>query len=138
MKRLAAILLAALLLAACGGDDGNGDGGDGGGNGGDGNGAEQENGGNGGVETDGGDEPDTGGDGAGGDDYPQFAIDNFMNSCTAQEGATQSECRCAINQIQQEIPYDEFVEIDTAIREGRDPPPGSQEKITEAIRECRE
>ena len=44
----------------------------------------------------------------------------------------------AIDQIQQEIPYDEFVEIDTALREGRDPPPGSQEKITEAIRECRE
>ena len=137
MKRLWVIWLAALLLAACGGDDGNGGGGNGGGNGGDDNGAEQDGGGNGGDETD--TEEDTGDTGGGGgEEYPQNAINNFLESCTAQEGATQSECQCAIDQIQQEIPYDEFVEIDTALREGRDPPPGSQEKITEAIRECRE
>jgi hypothetical protein len=132
VKRLAAVWLAALLLAACGGDDdGNGNGGNGGGNGGDDNGAERDGNGDSGN-------GDGGGPSAGGDEYPEAAVDNFLDSCTAQPGATDSECECAIEEIQSEIPYEEFVEVDEALREGRDPPPGSQEEINDAVTKCRE
>jgi hypothetical protein len=116
MRRLAAVSLAALAFAAgCGDDDGNGDGG-GNGNGDD-NGAEQN---------------------GGGEDYPQAAIDNFLESCTAQPGASDSECECAIDEIQAEIPFEEFKEVDEALRENRDPPGDSQERINDAVRQCRE
>ena len=124
MRRLAALSLAALAFAAgCGDDDDNGNGGNG--NGGD-NGAEQNGGGNGAEQN------------GSGSDYPQAAIDNFLDSCTAQPGATDSECECAIDEIQAELPYEEFEKVDEALREGRDPPADSREAINDAVQKCRE
>lgn len=66
--------------------------------------------------------------------YPPQVVENFMASCTAQPGASQSECSCAIERIQQTMTLDEFAAEEARITRGERP---SQEIIA-AINECRE
>lgn len=75
----------------------------------------------------------------GGNDYPDEAVDNFMTSCTAQAGATESSCRCVLDNLQETMSYEEFKRVDTALRmSGTDEvPEDSREKLLDAISDCR-
>ena len=78
-----------------------------------------------------------GGDGGGEDGYPNEAVSNFMNSCTAQQGATEAACRCVIDELERTMPFEEFEETDKALREKRRPAASSQQKLTRAVQKCR-
>jgi hypothetical protein len=73
-----------------------------------------------------------GDDGGGVQAYPQEVVDNFMESCTNQPGANESYCRCAINQLQETMSYDEFQAADREISEGGDMP----EELMNAVESC--
>ena len=78
--------------------------------------------------------------GGGGDDegYPDEAVDNFVSSCMKQEGATRAACVCVIERLQETMPYEEFAELDAALREGGEQPdPASERKLQEAVEGCR-
>jgi hypothetical protein len=76
----------------------------------------------------------------GGHDYPSEAESSFMASCTAQAGATESSCRCALDNLEESMSYDEFKRVDTAIRAGgvESVPEDSREKFLDAIADCRD
>ena len=84
---------------------------------------------------------DVGGEGAGGgatstegqNAYPQESIDAFMSSCM-DAGGTESECRCAIDSLQEQVSFEEFERIDEAAREGRPTP----KIVRDVIEECAE
>jgi hypothetical protein len=73
-----------------------------------------------------------GGDGGGG--YPSQVVENFMTSCTAQPGASESECQCAIDRIQETMTLEEFAAEEQRIVRGERP----SDEIIAAINECRE
>ena len=77
------------------------------------------------------------GGGNGEEGYPEEAVSNFMNSCTAQQGATEAACRCVINELERTMPFEEFEETDKALREKRRPAAASQQKLTRAVQKCR-
>ena len=81
----------------------------------------------------------TAGCGGGGDEngYPDAAVDNFVDSCTEQQGATEEACRCVIDRLQATMPYEEFEETDKALREKRQPDAAAQRKLTRAVQKCR-
>ncbi|MDC0835254.1 hypothetical protein AY599_20070 [Leptolyngbya valderiana BDU 20041] len=54
--------------------------------------------------------------------YPQQAIDNFLESCTAGDASRQPVCQCAIDRIQEEFSFEEFIRLDRAVGEGGQPP----------------
>jgi hypothetical protein len=72
----------------------------------------------------------------GGDEggYPPQVVENFMASCTAQPGASESECSCAIERIQETMTLEEFAEEEARITRGERP----SDEIIAAINECRE
>jgi hypothetical protein len=70
-------------------------------------------------------------------EYPQVAIDNFTRSCEAQSGATASRCKCAIDNLQEKLPYADFVRIDGAIRKGGTEAQQGLAEIQGIIAECR-
>jgi hypothetical protein len=70
-------------------------------------------------------------------EYPAPVVQNFMKSCTAQSGATASYCRCTIEELQRQLPYDEFKSADAAIQKGDKAPPKAQRAIDAAIKKCR-
>ena len=75
----------------------------------------------------------------GGNDYPDEAVNNFMMSCTAQAGATESSCRCVLDNLRETMSYEEFKRVDTAIRMGGtdEVPEDSRENLLHAISDCR-
>jgi hypothetical protein len=80
-------------------------------------------------------------EGSGG--YPADAVSNFMASCepsavessqgalTAEEARTM--CRCVIDDLQQTLPLDEFLEYDERAREDPSDPPT---EVTDALEKC--
>jgi hypothetical protein len=80
-----------------------------------------------------------GGGGGGRNDYPDEAVQSLMTSCTAQAGATESSCRCVLDNLQETISYEEFKRVDTAIRIGGtdEIPENSREKFLDAVSDCR-
>ena len=66
--------------------------------------------------------------------YPPQVVENFMASCTAQPGASQSECQCAIDRIQETMTLEEFAAEEARITRGERP----SDEIIAAINECRE
>ncbi|MGC9503931.1 hypothetical protein [Baaleninema sp.] len=54
--------------------------------------------------------------------YPQQAIDNFIQSCTAGDESRQPVCQCAIDRIQEEFSFEEFIRLDRTVGEGGEPP----------------
>jgi hypothetical protein len=84
--------------------------------------------------------------GCGGDDnggssgdkgYPKVAEDNFIKSCSAQQGATQQKCQCAFDKIKAKLSFDEFKAADTALREGKQADPKATQALKDAVSECR-
>jgi hypothetical protein len=65
-------------------------------------------------------------------DYPPEVIENFMDGCTAQPGATESYCRCSIDRIQNDVRFDEFKELEEGLTDQSEFP----DRLVEAIREC--
>jgi hypothetical protein len=77
--------------------------------------------------------------GGGGNVYPDEAVQSFTMSCKAQAGATESTCRCVLDNLQETMSYEEFKRVDTAIRIGGtdEIPEESREKFLDAISDCR-
>jgi hypothetical protein len=67
-----------------------------------------------------------------GEEYPRQVVENFMGACTAQPGATEEACSCAIERIQEEMTLEEFVRFEARLEEGGQPPP----EIQEIVQEC--
>lgn len=67
-----------------------------------------------------------------GEEYPRQVVENFMSACTAQPGATEEACSCAIERIQEEMTLDEFVRFEARLEEGGQPP----SEIQEIVQEC--
>jgi hypothetical protein len=65
-------------------------------------------------------------------EYPQEVVDNFMEGCTSQPGATESYCRCSIDRIQKEVSFDEFRELEEGLTDASEFP----ERLVDAISEC--
>lgn len=51
-------------------------------------------------------------------DYPDSVRANFIGACETQPGATTSLCERCLDVVEDSFSYDEFVELDTAIRAG--------------------
>ncbi len=103
MRRLLPALLAlSLALAACGGDDEGGSASGGGGAGP-------------AATTDAGATPRAGGL----NEYPREVVDNFMRSCTNQDGATETACRCILDRIRARYTIEEFARAERALTRGQ-------------------
>ena len=80
-------------------------------------------------------EPDTGGGGGGGDaleDIPPATKRQFVKQCSSGGSATRAQCQCAINKLDQEYDFIEFIEILGKVqRTGKFPP-----KAQRLIRSC--
>ncbi len=72
--------------------------------------------------------PDDSGDAA----YPQEVIDNFTDSCESA-GSSSTFCDCVIDALQQNVPYDRFVEIDQQLAED---PSNIPTELTDAAEGC--
>src|SRR4051812_11049664 len=72
--------------------------------------------------------------GGGNNGYPKTAETNFLNSCSAQAGATKAKCQCALDKIEQKISFDEFKKADAALREGKSADPNTQKALQEAVK----
>ena len=75
--------------------------------------------------------------GGGDEEYPDEAVENFVESCKAQEGATEEACRCVIDRLKQTMPYEEFEAADRAVREEKPLKPESRRKRERAASQCR-
>jgi hypothetical protein len=51
------------------------------------------------------------GGGDGGSKYPESVVQDFVESCSESGAASESECQCAIDEIQQDYTLEEFTEI---------------------------
>jgi hypothetical protein len=71
-------------------------------------------------------------DDSSGNAYPQEVIDNFTTSCE-NAGSPASFCGCVIDALQQDVPYDRFVEID---QELADDPSNIPAELTDAAAGC--
>ena len=60
----------------------------------------------------------------GGDDGPQYSEevrDNFLTSCAGTSGGNDEACECVLNEIEERMSEDEFLELEQkAIDEGQD------------------
>lgn len=72
-----------------------------------------------------------GGDDGGG--YPDDAKDEYLSQCESASGGQTDYCECTLDKIEQEIPYDEFEEIDADIAGGGSVPDELQAIITECL-----
>ena len=78
---------------------------------------------------------DSGGDSSNG--YPKTVEDNFIKGCSAQPGATEPKCQCALDKIEAKLSYDEFQKADAAAREGKNADPKAEQALQDAIKACR-
>lgn len=67
-------------------------------------------------------------------EYPEAVNANFLSSCTST-GGSQSECQCALDGIQEEYTYQEFVELESTAVTSSDVPDKLLEIITGCIQE---
>jgi hypothetical protein len=81
---------------------------------------------------DSGDGGDSGDNPADGDGYTDEIRDNFINSCTVQ--GTEEFCECTWDQVVQNVPYDDFVAYEQAVRE--DPTATPPQGLIEAGQNC--
>ena len=77
--------------------------------------------------------------GCGSDDeeYPDQAVENFVDSCKSQAGATEEACRCVIDRLKVTMPYEEFKQADDAVRHQKPLDPESRRKLERAAAQCR-
>ncbi|MDZ4278247.1 MAG: hypothetical protein U1B78_03815 [Dehalococcoidia bacterium] len=67
-----------------------------------------------------------------GEQYPPTVIENFLEACTAQPGATDAYCSCAIEEIQKEFSLDEYAELERRLADTGEIP----EELAGSIAEC--
>lgn len=65
-------------------------------------------------------------------EYPPEVIDNFVSSCTST-GSPDSFCNCVIDELQETVPFDRFVELDQQLAENPDDIPA---ELTAAATAC--
>ena len=75
--------------------------------------------------------------GGGSHKYPSDAVATFMGSCTAQRGATESTCRCVLDQLEKTMPYSQFKRVDVEFRTGFGLSADERRKLVDAIGACR-
>jgi hypothetical protein len=78
--------------------------------------------------------------GGGREEYSADAEQAFMSSCTAEPKATQTYCRCVLDNLEESMSFDEFKRVDAAIRVGGVDaiPEDSKEKFIDAVSACTE
>ncbi|MBO9999781.1 MAG: hypothetical protein J7641_12395 [Cyanobacteria bacterium SID2] len=54
--------------------------------------------------------------------YPPQTIENFMASCTEGDETRQEACQCAIDRMQAQYSFEEFVQLDRQIQGGEEVP----------------
>jgi hypothetical protein len=74
--------------------------------------------------------------GGGEDGYPQESIDAFVRECKAQPNASERQCRCVVERLQETMPHEEFARADDALKEDREPAAASLEKLRAAVSAC--
>jgi hypothetical protein len=79
--------------------------------------------------SDGGD-----GGGGGGSGYSQEMQDNLMGTCTGQSGATEDACRCMLDAIMANVPFEDYTVWEQAILE--DPAAQPPQGYVDAIMGC--
>jgi hypothetical protein len=75
--------------------------------------------------------------GGGSQKYPSDAVATFMRSCTAQPGATESTCRCVLDQLEKTMPYSQFKRVDVEFRTGFGLSADERRTLVDAIGACR-
>jgi actin-like ATPase involved in cell morphogenesis len=91
----------------------------------------------------GGDDPGTGGTdttggtgGTAGDaGYTETVRSQFVGSCSAQQGATQTQCQCVFDEITANVSFDDFKAYDELL--GEDPGAAQPQWLVDAIATCR-
>ena len=68
--------------------------------------------------------------------YPDEAVETFVAECRRQANASESSCRCVIEQLQVSMPYEEFEHADEALRANRAPAASSVGKLETAAKAC--
>jgi hypothetical protein len=76
-----------------------------------------------------------GGDGSD-NGYPKDAETNFLKACNAQAGTSQDKCQCALEKVEEKVPFDEFKKADEALRNGKQAPAATEKKLQDAVKEC--
>ncbi|TMM28556.1 MAG: hypothetical protein E6F93_11410 [Actinobacteria bacterium] len=74
--------------------------------------------------------------GGGSRKYPSDAVATFMESCTAQRGATESRCRCVLDQLEKTMPYSDFKRVDVEFRTRFGLSADERRKLVDAIAAC--
>lgn len=69
------------------------------------------------------------------EEYPAEIRANFVASCAAQPGASEEMCNQCFEVVQQEFSYDEFIDLDTAIRNGT-ATQADTDKLTGVLAQC--
>ena len=69
--------------------------------------------------------------------YPQREVEKFVTSCSAQPGASDAYCRCAIGQIEARLPFEQFEAATRAIANEKPASRAAERAIQLAIRTCR-
>jgi hypothetical protein len=70
--------------------------------------------------------------------YPDDVRENFLSACVAQPGATQGECDCVLEHIEETVPFDEFRRLEEKSVPGEPLTAEEDAKFTDAILACRE
>jgi hypothetical protein len=86
------------------------------------------------FDQDQGSSDDGGGGDGGGSGYSQEMQDNFMGTCTGQSGATEDACRCMLDAIMANVPYEDYTAWEQAILE--DPAAQPPQGYVDAIMGC--
>ena len=68
-------------------------------------------------------------------DYPTEVRKNFLAACEAQPGATSVTCGRCLEKVEDAFTYDEFVELDTAVRMGTASREDS-DKLAKVLKAC--
>jgi hypothetical protein len=70
--------------------------------------------------------------------YPDTVVTGFIETCVQQGSqqvspeVMQKVCTCSISEIQNQYTYDEFLEIDKALSQGKELPP----EVTQIVQSC--
>ena len=70
------------------------------------------------------------------DGYPQESIDAFVKECAAQPNTAERQCRCVIVRLQKTLPYEQFAQLDKALKENGRPDEASIGKLRAAVTAC--
>jgi hypothetical protein len=69
-----------------------------------------------------------------GEGYSAAVESQFVNACAAAEGADESNCQCVYDEIAASVPFEDFIEYDSAL--GDDPDAPRPSWLSAAIETC--